>query len=186
MGTGIELIAEERQEQIEKHGWTLEHDAKYTNGELVQSAKFSEIATGRGIGFDGLEIEGAYWPIGWSNYFRRKIILKTKVQALAVAGAFYMAENDRLGENEYQEEINRVAAEIDRLQSVSSTNKEDQKIKCYELDFGDTNLISQNHKDITDWVETALKDLKEGDELDYTVTIKMLTQEEIDALPEWS
>lgn len=115
MQTGIELIAQERKEQIEKHGWSLEHDAKYKNGELLQAAKFAEMATGRGIGFDGAI--GAHWPKGWSNHLRRKIILKTKSQALVVAGAFYMAENDRLGENKYREDIERVAAEIDRLQS---------------------------------------------------------------------
>lgn len=65
-------------------------------------------------------------------------------------------------------------------------NKMSKKIKCYELDFGDTNLITQHVKDVTDWIEIDLIDLKEGDELTYTVTIKMLTQEEIDALPEWA
>lgn len=39
MKTGIELIAEERQEQIEKHGWTLEHDRQnHTHDELVRAA----------------------------------------------------------------------------------------------------------------------------------------------------
>ena len=34
MKTGIELIAEERQRQIEKEGWTAEHDAKHTKSQL--------------------------------------------------------------------------------------------------------------------------------------------------------
>ncbi|WP_373400076.1 hypothetical protein V8V91_10940 [Algoriphagus halophilus] len=38
MKTGIELIAEERQRQIEKEGWTSEHDAKHKNGELAHAA----------------------------------------------------------------------------------------------------------------------------------------------------
>jgi hypothetical protein len=117
MKSGIELIAEERQEQITKHGWSLERDAEYyKNGELIQAAKFSEIATGRGIGFDGDSPERR-WPKGWDQYFRRKILSKTKVGALSVAGAFYMAENDRIGEKKYQADIERIAAEIDRLQT---------------------------------------------------------------------
>ena len=39
MKTGIELIAEERQEQIEKHGWTKQHDEQEHDGdELVRAA----------------------------------------------------------------------------------------------------------------------------------------------------
>lgn len=39
MKTGIELIAEERQEQIEKHGFTTDED--YNLGELVEGAKYA-------------------------------------------------------------------------------------------------------------------------------------------------
>lgn len=61
-----------------------------------------------------------------------------------------------------------------------------KKIKVYELDFGDTNLLSPHIDEIINWIKTDLSDQKEGDELAYTITIKMMTQEEIDALPEWS
>lgn len=36
--TGVELIAEERQRQIEVEGWTKEHDAKYDDEELARAA----------------------------------------------------------------------------------------------------------------------------------------------------
>lgn len=36
--TGIELIAKERQRQIEQEGWTAEHDSQHTAGELLQCA----------------------------------------------------------------------------------------------------------------------------------------------------
>lgn len=36
--TGIELIAAERQRQIEKEGWTAEHDRQHKNGEMVLAA----------------------------------------------------------------------------------------------------------------------------------------------------
>lgn len=36
---GVEMISEERQEQIEKHGWTLEHDFScHTHDELIRAA----------------------------------------------------------------------------------------------------------------------------------------------------
>jgi len=38
MKTGIELIAKERQEQIEKHGYDLAHDLNYKNDELIKAA----------------------------------------------------------------------------------------------------------------------------------------------------
>lgn len=117
MKKGIELIAIERQEQIEKHGWSLERDKEYyKNGELIQAAKFCEIATGRGIGFTGSG--DAVWPNEWDDYFRRKILSKSKIGALVVAGAFYMAENDRWGTKDFQSEVDRIAAEIDNIQNI--------------------------------------------------------------------
>lgn len=38
MKTGIELIAEERQRQIEKEGFTPEHDKQWKDGELCRAA----------------------------------------------------------------------------------------------------------------------------------------------------
>ena len=38
MKTGIELITEERQRQIEKEGWTEEHDDEHVDGDLAQAA----------------------------------------------------------------------------------------------------------------------------------------------------
>ena len=36
--TGVELIAQERERQIEKEGWTAEHDADHTEGQLAKAA----------------------------------------------------------------------------------------------------------------------------------------------------
>jgi len=38
MKTGIELITDERQRQVDAEGWTPEHDDKYTNDELPSAA----------------------------------------------------------------------------------------------------------------------------------------------------
>lgn len=58
-------------------------------------------------------------------------------------------------------------------------------IKVYELDFGDTNLLSENIKEITSWIEADMHDLGDMDELNYTITIRRMTREQINALPEW-
>ncbi len=36
--TGIEIIAEERKRQIEKEGWTAEHDAEHCANDLAIAA----------------------------------------------------------------------------------------------------------------------------------------------------
>lgn len=81
-GIGIELIAEERHEQIYKHGWDLENDQYYKNGELLQAAMFC-------IGADK-------WPENWDLHFRDKILSKDQIGKLKVAGAFIAAEIDRI------------------------------------------------------------------------------------------
>ena len=82
MKSGIELIAEERQEQIEKHGWSAEHDYFNDNNELLQASRFC-------LGFDE-------WPDNWDLRFADKISNKDQIGKLKVAGAFIAAEIDRL------------------------------------------------------------------------------------------
>lgn len=84
MKTGVELIAEERQEQIEKHKWDIEHDACYHNEELITAALFC---------IDPWRFE---WPWGWIENFRTKIRYKNRINQLKVAGALIAAEIDRL------------------------------------------------------------------------------------------
>jgi hypothetical protein len=61
-----------------------------------------------------------------------------------------------------------------------------KKIKVYELDFGDTNLLDDDPKTLLDWIDTDIADMKEGDELNYTITIRMMTKKQYEALPEWA
>src|SRR6185295_3506717 len=97
MKTGIELIKEERREQWEKHGFTLDHDAKfYKKGELFQAATFC-------LELKSLNGEPparmlSSWPKGWGEHFENKIRNKTRIGQLIVAGAFLLAENERLCE----------------------------------------------------------------------------------------
>ncbi len=59
-------------------------------------------------------------------------------------------------------------------------------LKVYELDFGDTNFLSTSIKDILDWIETDINDMADADELNYTITIRRMTEEEYSLLPEWN
>lgn len=85
MKTGVELIAEERKEQIEKHGFDVTEDANYSHNELIKAALFA-------INPDQFE-----WPYYWSEKLRRKIIDKPNaIERLKVAGALIAAEIDRI------------------------------------------------------------------------------------------
>ena len=64
--------------------------------------------------------------------------------------------------------------------------KKEEKIIVYELDFGDTNLLDENIDTITDWIKSDMHDLKDDDELNYTIKIRRMTRQEINDLPEWS
>lgn len=83
MKTGIELIAEERQEQIEKHGYEEAHDGNHDDGELTKAAMYainrSPVNEQRGF-----------------ERFESKMRSKTKVARLIIAGALIAAEIDRL------------------------------------------------------------------------------------------
>lgn len=91
--TGIELIAQERKEQIEKHGYTPELDRKqYSNESLLQAAKYC------------LTLDPNDYPYGWSDAFaenieRKQIKLSTidfDIEMRKIAGAFLAADIDLL------------------------------------------------------------------------------------------
>lgn len=92
MKSGIELIAEERQEQITKHHRTVENDVKLNSEyQLLFGAKhllepFDE------YGEDDIEMT----PTGWDEDIYRKMLNKTYKDRLVIAGALIAAEIDRL------------------------------------------------------------------------------------------
>jgi hypothetical protein len=85
MKTGIELIAIERQEQIEKHGFDKNHDEEMSNGELKDAAIY--LLTG----------ELKYFP-NWDERFHLKFRSKfsNEIETLKIAGALIAAEIDRI------------------------------------------------------------------------------------------
>lgn len=82
MKTGIELIAIERQEQVEKHGFTTKSDLQYSEGELIQVARFC-------LGIDE-------YPDNWDLNVGERISKKPHLKQLIIAGALISAEIDRL------------------------------------------------------------------------------------------
>lgn len=76
--TGLELIAKERQEQIEKHGYTVEHDkAVNANNELLQAAN--------ALLFDG------QWPSNWNSEAIQHMMDKPLYEKVLIVGAWMAA-----------------------------------------------------------------------------------------------
>ena len=59
-------------------------------------------------------------------------------------------------------------------------------VTVYELDFGDTNLIDTDIKNIISWIECDMQDMGLTTELNYTITKKEMTESAFKKLPEWS
>lgn len=86
--TGIELIAEERREQIEKHGRTIEQDIILNkDGQLAHAAKKL---------ISGVVEREVGCPSGWNQNIYNKIANSDYRKRLIIAGALIAAEIDRL------------------------------------------------------------------------------------------
>lgn len=99
--SGAELIAEERLEQIEKHGYTVESDQKYTDKQLLALAFFCIFAADKEGEFTSVALKADMikeW--GFEAEFFDKISSKTAIEKLAIAGAFIAAEIDRINASE--------------------------------------------------------------------------------------
>jgi hypothetical protein len=108
MKTGIELIAEERQRQIEVEGWTPEHDDRHTKGELAMAAAAYAsrpniiVSVGK---HDGVFItikRGCLWPFGGKDF--KPSYYDDRIRELVKAGALIVAEIDRLQALEQKEQ----------------------------------------------------------------------------------
>jgi hypothetical protein len=100
-GTGVELIAAERQRQIDQEGWTPEHDDQHRAGELGQAAA-CYADPGRETrprwveGISGRMARAAI-PLRWPwEYGSWKPTPDDRLRELVKAGALIAAEIDRL------------------------------------------------------------------------------------------
>ena len=87
MKTGIELIAIERQEQIEKHGRTIESDVIGNSKRELKNAAMELIEDWPK--FDDM-------PNSWKSPIMRHAIQKGYKERLIIAGALIASEIDRL------------------------------------------------------------------------------------------
>lgn len=95
MKTGIELIAEERREQIEKHGRTIESDLKTnSNGELIMVARAMLIEDEEFPEGFGKNIRRAEMPADWDDAVCQRMAGKSRKERIIIAGALIAAELD--------------------------------------------------------------------------------------------
>ncbi len=98
MKTGIELIAEERREQIEKHGRTVELDVQQ-NADYQLSEAFGALII-HPTEDDMKDVWGDILlksvPSGWNKAIWEKMAVKPYKERLIIAGALIAAEIDRL------------------------------------------------------------------------------------------
>ena len=95
MKTGLELIAQERAEQIEKHARTIDADVKYNKtGELSFAAAALSCPNPASMGLSAANDYSC--PTGWDVKIWTKMILKPYKERLIIAGALIAAELDRL------------------------------------------------------------------------------------------
>ena len=112
MKTGIELITEEREEQLKKHGFDKEHDKEHTNDSLSWNASvlaspyvlYTKHKLANGIHFMKATIDN-HWKLPNQNYkpHGSNVIIdncelsgKERIKQLTVAGALIAAEIDRI------------------------------------------------------------------------------------------
>jgi hypothetical protein len=99
MQTGIELITKERQEQIEKHGRTIDHDVKNnTEGQLIEGIML--LISNIGFKRQNIEMPKDVFedlrPSDWRREICWKMLAKPEIEQLKIIGTFAAAEIDRL------------------------------------------------------------------------------------------
>ena len=98
--TVIDEIAAERRRQIEKEGWTVEHDNEHGNGELARAAAAyadhaSRFQYAASVGMTyATRAPNPLWP--WSGWWNPKDPRRDLIRA----GALIVAEIERLDRKE--------------------------------------------------------------------------------------
>lgn len=106
--TGIERIAAERQRQIDQEGWTVEHDDRHTEGDLIDAASaYGAAAMASYYGPNNVTFADIRagkpprsWP--WSRSWWKPSA--DPIRNLEKAGALIAAEIDRLQRKQAVEE----------------------------------------------------------------------------------
>ena len=109
MKTGVEIIAEERQRQMDVEHWSLEHDLKYKKNELANAAATYAMDADCRDALTHFFAESTLsgipptWP--WDEEWY-KPTPDDRIRELAKAGALIAAEIDRINKmNEIKEKL---------------------------------------------------------------------------------
>jgi len=92
MKTGIELINDERNEQIDKHVRALEYDASFNTDCQLGTAACT-------LAYEEIEALPIFPPTNWDEDLWAKMIAKPYKERLIIAGALIAAEIDRVNAN---------------------------------------------------------------------------------------
>ncbi len=103
MKTGIELIAEERREQVEKHGFTTEMDSNVQGSRQLARAAAVIVHPETSRSFRKMLV---LMP-EWNDLICAKICNKDYKERLKIAGALIAAELDRVMYEEANETNNQ-------------------------------------------------------------------------------
>lgn len=96
--TGIELITEEKEEQISKHGRTLKEDRAINNH--YQLSEAAGMMCHLSTDDFGCPINDLGPPTGWDAFAYHKMMSKPYKERLIIAGALIAAEIDRIGDGD--------------------------------------------------------------------------------------
>ncbi len=107
MKTGIELIIQERKDQIKKHGFDKSHDQIHNDGALIDAALvcasygilYTKHKYANSIHFDIVDKSNWKLPVYYEGNVlvpNHKLSDKKRIHQLKVAGALIAAEIDRL------------------------------------------------------------------------------------------
>lgn len=96
ISTGAELIAAERDRQIDEEGWTSKHDDKHSSGEMADAAA-AYLAYRDWHGHEDGDSPPPIWP--WEDTWW-KPAPDNRIRELVKAGALIAAEIDRLQREE--------------------------------------------------------------------------------------
>lgn len=88
---GIDLIAKERQEQIERHGRTIESDIIENGDRQLQAAAFMLLSNEYKD-----SLNSTIYPLGWNTTTCKIMKDKDRFKRLVIAGALIAAELDRI------------------------------------------------------------------------------------------
>lgn len=125
MKTGLDLITEERERQKLKEGYDAHHDYLHSNRELAKAAM---CYWGYGSAWTDEDIHDM-WPWELSSWKP-----KDRLRNLVRAGALFLAQSDRDGNNSCDTELRMICRKIDQvLKSASGFIKVTMSFKAKEI-----------------------------------------------------